>query len=262
MTPWGKQSGGHFNPAITFAFYRLGKVKLWDAVFYATAQFSGAASGVAIAAAVLHNVPQNEAVRYAVTAPGVFGNLSAFVAELMISFTLMSTILFVSNHRSLAQFTPYFVGALYATYITKPAPKVHSVQSANVSQAITTHRPGSWCSQGQVQKAGDVQQIAFVSRRSELSSSVSDAHEFDRAEAIGKMDRQDRYNEQRDGRNTHESDKCVHEDVDTSEDLGDNGDPSHQLRCRNSDRVQDQGKGIGIFGPLRDTVCRESVADN
>jgi Major intrinsic protein len=144
MTPWGKQSGGHFNPAITFAFYRLGKVKLWDAVFYATAQFSGAASGVAIAAAVLHNVPQNEAVRYAVTAPGVFGNLSAFVAELMISFTLMSTILFISNHRSLAQFTPYFVGALYATYITKPAPKVHSVQSANVSQAITIHRPGSW----------------------------------------------------------------------------------------------------------------------
>src|SRR5215472_14993751 len=26
-TPWGKQSGGHFNPAITFTFYRLGKVR-------------------------------------------------------------------------------------------------------------------------------------------------------------------------------------------------------------------------------------------
>jgi hypothetical protein len=26
MSPWGKQSGGHFNPAITLAFYRLGKV--------------------------------------------------------------------------------------------------------------------------------------------------------------------------------------------------------------------------------------------
>lgn len=122
MTPWGKQSGGHFNPAITFAFYRLGKVKLWDAVFYAIAQFSGATSGVAIAAALLHNAPQNEPVRYAVTAPGVFGNAGAFVAELMISFTLMSTILFVSNRRSLAQFTPYFVGVLYATYITFETP--------------------------------------------------------------------------------------------------------------------------------------------
>ena len=38
MTPWGKQSGGHFNPALTFAFYRLGNVELWDAIFYATAQ--------------------------------------------------------------------------------------------------------------------------------------------------------------------------------------------------------------------------------
>jgi aquaporin Z len=122
MTPWGKQSGGHFNPAITFTFYRLGKVKLWDALFYATAQFSGATSGVAIAAYVLRGAPQNDAIRYAATVPGVYGNIGAFVAELTISFTLMSTILFVSNHTSLAQFTPYFVGALYATYITFETP--------------------------------------------------------------------------------------------------------------------------------------------
>jgi aquaporin Z len=50
MTPWGKQSGVHFNPAITFTFYRLGKVELWDALFYAVAQFFGATCGVAIAA--------------------------------------------------------------------------------------------------------------------------------------------------------------------------------------------------------------------
>jgi aquaporin Z len=122
MTPWGKQSGGHFNPAITFTFYRLGKVKLWDALFYAAAQFSGATSGVAIAAYVLQDAPQNDAIRYAVTVPGVYGIVGAFVAELTISFTLMSTILFVSNHTSLAQFTPYFVGVLYATYIAFETP--------------------------------------------------------------------------------------------------------------------------------------------
>ena len=33
LTPWGKQSGGHLNPAITFTFYRLGKVEFWDAIF-------------------------------------------------------------------------------------------------------------------------------------------------------------------------------------------------------------------------------------
>jgi hypothetical protein len=31
MSPWGKQSGGHINPAMTFAFYRLGKTRPWDA---------------------------------------------------------------------------------------------------------------------------------------------------------------------------------------------------------------------------------------
>lgn len=28
LTPWGKQSGGHLNPAMTFAFYRLRKLNL------------------------------------------------------------------------------------------------------------------------------------------------------------------------------------------------------------------------------------------
>jgi aquaporin Z len=95
---------------------------LWDALFYAAAQFSGATSGVAIAAYVLQDAPQNDAIRYAVTVPGVYGIVGAFVAELTISFTLMSTILFVSNHTSLAQFTPYFVGVLYATYIAFETP--------------------------------------------------------------------------------------------------------------------------------------------
>src|ERR1700752_3589272 len=71
MTPWGKQSGGHFNPAITFAFYRLGKVASWDALFYATGQFLGAIGGVTIATYVLRGAPGNDAIRYAVTVPGV-----------------------------------------------------------------------------------------------------------------------------------------------------------------------------------------------
>jgi aquaporin Z len=122
MTPWGKQSGGHFNPAMTFAFYRLGKVAFWDGLFYIAAQFSGAISGVAIAAYVLRGAPKNTAVRYAVTAPGVYGNAWAFAAELTISSILMITVLVVSNRGTLARYAPYFVGALYATFITFETP--------------------------------------------------------------------------------------------------------------------------------------------
>jgi aquaporin Z len=121
-TPWGKQSGGHFNPAITFTFYKLGKVELWDALFYAAAQFSGATCGVAIAAYVLRGAPANSAVQYAVTVPGVYGNAGAFIGELTISFLLMITILFLTNGKKLARYTPYFVGALYAIYIAFETP--------------------------------------------------------------------------------------------------------------------------------------------
>ena len=122
MSPWGKRSGGHINPAMTFAFYRLGKICHWDALFYGVAQFSGATSGVALATLLLRGAPGDSTIRYAVTAPGVYGPAVAFVAELAISFILMITVLLVTNHERLARYTPYFVGSLYAVNITFETP--------------------------------------------------------------------------------------------------------------------------------------------
>ncbi len=122
MSPWGKRSGGHINPAMTFAFYRLGKLCHWDALFYGVAQFSGATSGVALATFLLRGAPGDGTVRYAVTAPGVYGPAVAFAAELAISFVLMITVLLVTNHERLARYTPYFVGSLYAVNITFETP--------------------------------------------------------------------------------------------------------------------------------------------
>jgi aquaporin Z len=122
LSPWGKRSGGHFNPAITSTFYRLGKVESWDTWFYVTAQFLGAISGVAIARYVLRGALGHPAVRYAVTAPGMHGAAVAFVAELTISFILMVAVLFATNRKRLAPYTAYFVGALIASYYTFEAP--------------------------------------------------------------------------------------------------------------------------------------------
>lgn len=121
-TPWGKQSGGHLNPAMTFSFYRLGKVEFWDAVFYGVAQFSGATAGVTLATLCLAGAPGNPAIRYAATLPGMYGASAAFAAETTISFALMLIVLFASNHNMLSPYTPFIVGALYAIFITVEAP--------------------------------------------------------------------------------------------------------------------------------------------
>jgi aquaporin Z len=143
LTPWGKQSGGHFNPAVTLIFYRLGKVAFWDTWFYVAAQFAGAAGGVGIAAYVLRDAPENPAVRYAVTAPGIFGSAGAFAGEVTISFILMTAILFASNREALTRYTPYFVGALYATFLTFETPL--SGMSMNPARSFgSAFRAGYW----------------------------------------------------------------------------------------------------------------------
>jgi aquaporin Z len=122
LSPWGKQSGAHFNPAVTFTFHRLGKVAFWDAVFYCAGQFLGAVAGVGLASLVLQGAPRHRAVHYAATMPGIYGDRIAFVAEVAISFILMSAVLFASNHRVLAPWTHYFAAILVSVYIAFESP--------------------------------------------------------------------------------------------------------------------------------------------
>ena len=122
FSPLGKRSGGHFNPSVTLTFFRLGKIEVWDAAFYALFQFAGAVAGVLIASLTLGQLVSHMSVNYAATVPGRAGVLAAFGAELAITFILMTVILNVSNTKRLSRWTGLFAGALVATYITVEAP--------------------------------------------------------------------------------------------------------------------------------------------
>src|SRR5262249_36054599 len=121
-SPWGMQSGAHFNPATTLTFYRLGKVHGTDALSYIAAQFAGAALGVGVAWAMLGPRLADPATHFAATVPGPTGIAVAFLAELVISFLLMSVILRVSNHARFARYTGICAGIMVALFISVEGP--------------------------------------------------------------------------------------------------------------------------------------------
>ncbi|MGV0027675.1 MIP/aquaporin family protein [Phormidesmis priestleyi] len=138
-SPWGKQSGAHLNPVVTFTFFRLGKVKLSDACFYIVAQCIGGLLGVLLAAKLVSNAIVHPSVNYAVTIPGATGVGAAFFAELIISFGLMLMVLVTSNHPKWSRFTGILSGILVATYITIEAP--FSGMSMNPARTLASAIP-------------------------------------------------------------------------------------------------------------------------
>ena len=142
-SPWGRRSGAHFNPATTLTFWRLGKIASADAVLYGLAQAIGGIAGVVLAAALLGSWLAAPDVRYVATLPGVVGPLGAFVAEIVITFVLMSVVLGASNTAGLARLTGLFAGALVAIYITLEAPL--SGMSMNPARSLASALPaGTW----------------------------------------------------------------------------------------------------------------------
>jgi aquaporin Z len=121
-SPWGQRSGAHLNPSVTLTFWRLGRVEGRDALGYMVAQFTGAISGVGVAAILLGPGLGHPAVNYAATVPGARGAGVAFAAELLMTFVLMTVVLVVSNHPALNRFTGLCAAALVAAYIAVEAP--------------------------------------------------------------------------------------------------------------------------------------------
>lgn len=121
-SPWGQRSGAHMNPALTFAFWRIGKVESWDAAFYILAQYAGGLSGVGLAAVLLGDRFAAPPVSYVVTVPGPAGVTAAFLAEVAISFGLMLMVLYSTNSPRYSRYTGLFAGLLLAAYITWESP--------------------------------------------------------------------------------------------------------------------------------------------
>lgn len=122
ISPWGKRSGAHFNPAVTLTFLRLGKIGKVDAAFYILFQFLGGVAGVLMSWLVLGDLLADRAVNFVVTMPGSYGTVAAFLGEAFTSFAMMAMILLTSNRSRAARLTPFIAGTFIAFFIAIESP--------------------------------------------------------------------------------------------------------------------------------------------
>ncbi len=146
LSPLGRRSGAHFNPAVSITFLFLGRMHRLDTLFYVIAQFLGGALGVLGARLLIGHPLASPSVRYVVTVPGRYGLTAAFAAECFMGWLLMTAVLFSSNNARFARYSWLLVGALVSLYViafsrisgfsVNPARTVSSALFANIWTAL------------------------------------------------------------------------------------------------------------------------------
>jgi aquaporin Z len=117
----GQRSGGHLNPAITLAFWRLGRFPAKHVIPYMLAQVLGALGGVALALAASGDLVRS--VRFGATAPGTGWTwMAALPAEVACTFALTFLIFVSINKPALAGRTGLLAGGLVAVMVALVAP--------------------------------------------------------------------------------------------------------------------------------------------
>lgn len=110
ISPVGKISGAHINPAMSFAFWLHGKMKTLAFIGYVFAQMIGAALG-AIPLLLWGN--QGKSILYGATVAGPAGISAAFWGEVFTTIGLVATIFIFVGNKKLRNYTPYTIPFLF-----------------------------------------------------------------------------------------------------------------------------------------------------
>jgi glycerol uptake facilitator-like aquaporin len=117
-SPLGRLSGGHFNPAVSIAFWLVGAVPQRQAAQYVAGQLAGAVLGVAFARIVVGASVASSSVRYARVEPAAGWSATAATAgEAASLLLLMVVVLAVLGRPRLAASLPAVVGTSVAVLI-------------------------------------------------------------------------------------------------------------------------------------------------
>jgi len=113
LSPMGKASGGHMNPAISLAMWRFGVFPGAGVVPYSIAQLLGSVLGVLAARVVWGQVVAEPPVVYAVLQPGpLWSTAELFTAETLSMGLIVLIVGMCLAEDRLAPFVPWVVGIL------------------------------------------------------------------------------------------------------------------------------------------------------
>lgn len=111
VSPPGRTTGGHMNPAISLAMWRFGVFPGAGVVPYIVAQLLGSILGVVVARAVWGPVVAEPPVAYAVLQPGPgWSSVTLFVAETLSMAIIVLVVGVCLAVPRLAPFVPWIVG--------------------------------------------------------------------------------------------------------------------------------------------------------
>jgi aquaporin Z len=115
LSPIGKLSGAHINPAVTMVFWLFRKIEGRLAITYILAQLTGAIIGCL---PLLFWGQFGRSVLFGGTSPGVnYTTQTALLGEVITTFIMVSLLVIFIGFRSIRRFTPYMFPVLYAIMV-------------------------------------------------------------------------------------------------------------------------------------------------
>ena len=112
LSPVGKISGAHINPAVSIAFWLRGKMKTNTMLGYIVGQMLGAAIGCLPLLFIWGE--QGRSIQYGITLPGRAGVGRAFISEVLATACLIFYLYIFIGRKKLRNYTPYGIPVLYS----------------------------------------------------------------------------------------------------------------------------------------------------
>ncbi|WP_427918524.1 MIP/aquaporin family protein [Streptomyces sp. cg40] len=118
LSPWGRVTGGHVNPAITLAMWRYGRTSGRDVAPFIAGLLIGSLLGIAAGRLVWGPVFASPAVDFAVIRPAPGWSWAAVtVVEAATMFAIVAVAGIGLSSRRLGPFTPWAVGTMITAQI-------------------------------------------------------------------------------------------------------------------------------------------------